>query len=216
MRRIREHLTYANVCASLALFIALGGTSYAAFSLPRDSVGERELRARSVGTSELKASAVTSRNVRDGSIAPRDLSATARSAIAGPPGPQGVAGQTGATGPKGERGPQGAAGEQGPKGDQGPPGASAATMWAMVDAGGVVRGGTEAAGTRRGSGDYLVTFAKSAAGCAYSATVARAQLGISSGRMIWADSEGTGVQVRTFADDGTAADSGFYLIVVCS
>src|SRR5262249_16407884 len=110
MRRIREHLTYANVCASLALFIALGGTSYAAFSLPRDSVGERELRARSVGTSELKASAVTSRNVRDGSIAPRDLSATARSALAGPPGPQGVAGQTGATGSKGERGPQGAAG----------------------------------------------------------------------------------------------------------
>ena len=29
MRRIRDKLTYANVVSSLALFIALGGTSYA-------------------------------------------------------------------------------------------------------------------------------------------------------------------------------------------
>ena len=66
---LRRHLTYANVCASLALFIALGGTGYAAFKLPRDSVGSRELRSDSVGASELRANAVTSSSVRDGSIA---------------------------------------------------------------------------------------------------------------------------------------------------
>ena len=38
-RRIRDRLTYANVTATLALFIALGGSSYAALKLPRDSVG---------------------------------------------------------------------------------------------------------------------------------------------------------------------------------
>jgi hypothetical protein len=38
-RRIRAKLTYANVTASLALFIALGGTGYAALTLPPDSVG---------------------------------------------------------------------------------------------------------------------------------------------------------------------------------
>ena len=46
--RISDRLSYANVVASLALFIALGGASYAAVSLPRASVGTAQLRARSV------------------------------------------------------------------------------------------------------------------------------------------------------------------------
>lgn len=36
-------LTYANVVATLALFVALGGASYAATSLPADSVATRQL-----------------------------------------------------------------------------------------------------------------------------------------------------------------------------
>jgi len=66
--KFRRHITYANVCSSLALFVALGGTSYAAFKLPQNSVGARELRSGSVASSEL----------RDGSIGARDLSAGAR------------------------------------------------------------------------------------------------------------------------------------------
>jgi hypothetical protein len=38
VRRIRSHLTYANVVATIALFIVLGGVSYAAFQLPKNSV----------------------------------------------------------------------------------------------------------------------------------------------------------------------------------
>src|SRR4051812_38862259 len=38
MTRLRSHLSYANIVASLALFLALGGTSYAVVSLPRNSV----------------------------------------------------------------------------------------------------------------------------------------------------------------------------------
>jgi hypothetical protein len=37
--RVRPRLTYANVLASLALFVALGGSSYAALQLPKASVG---------------------------------------------------------------------------------------------------------------------------------------------------------------------------------
>src|SRR5437763_96023 len=33
LRRLRDHLSYANVVATLALFIALGGSSYAAVDL---------------------------------------------------------------------------------------------------------------------------------------------------------------------------------------
>jgi hypothetical protein len=58
IERVRAHLSYANVMATLAVFIALGGASYAAFSLPRDSVGSRELKNASVGTKELKRTSV--------------------------------------------------------------------------------------------------------------------------------------------------------------
>lgn len=46
--RFLERLTYANVAATLALFISLGGASYAAVSLPTGSVGQRQLRAGAV------------------------------------------------------------------------------------------------------------------------------------------------------------------------
>jgi hypothetical protein len=41
--RIVRRLTYANVTATLALFVALGGASYAALELPANSVGPRQL-----------------------------------------------------------------------------------------------------------------------------------------------------------------------------
>ena len=36
---VRRHLTGPNALATVALFVALGGTSYAAIRLPKDSVG---------------------------------------------------------------------------------------------------------------------------------------------------------------------------------
>jgi hypothetical protein len=90
----------------LALFIALGGTSYAAVSLSANSVGARELKNQAVGSSELK----------NGSIMKRDLR------------PQLVDNLRGVTGPTGPTGPVG------PKGDQGPagPGGLAETPAARV------------------------------------------------------------------------------------
>lgn len=88
-RRIRDRLTYANVTATLALFIALGGSSYAALKLPRDSVGSAQIRNGAVASAEVK----------DRSLQLRDISKTARASLAGkqgPAGPQGPAGQPGA------------------------------------------------------------------------------------------------------------------------
>ncbi|HEX3511128.1 MAG TPA: hypothetical protein VHT27_08530 [Solirubrobacteraceae bacterium] len=56
MRRIRwltERLSYANVVATLALFVALGGASYAAVELPPGSVGARQLRTAAVSPAAL-------------------------------------------------------------------------------------------------------------------------------------------------------------------
>jgi len=53
MRALGRHLTYANAAATIALFVALGGTSYAALSLPAGSVGTRQLRSGAVTEAKL-------------------------------------------------------------------------------------------------------------------------------------------------------------------
>ena len=47
-----------NAIALLALFIALGGTSYAAFSLPAGSVGSKQLRNGSITPSKINAATI--------------------------------------------------------------------------------------------------------------------------------------------------------------
>jgi hypothetical protein len=59
-RGLRSRLTYANVMATIAVFVALGGSSYAAMKLPNDSVGTNQLKESSVSTAKLKGSAITS------------------------------------------------------------------------------------------------------------------------------------------------------------
>jgi hypothetical protein len=49
----------AMLIAVAALFVALGGTSYAAFSLPKNSVGSKQLKNNAVSTSKIKNGAVT-------------------------------------------------------------------------------------------------------------------------------------------------------------
>jgi hypothetical protein len=100
---LRRHLTYANVVASLALFLALGGAAFAATQLPRNSVG----------TGQLKPEAVTA-----GKIAKKT-----RNQLKGATGPAGAQGPTGKTGAKGAAGAKGATGAKGDTGARGPAGA---------------------------------------------------------------------------------------------
>jgi hypothetical protein len=101
-----------NFVSYLALFVALGGTSYAAIKLPRNSVGSAQLRHN----------AVTSRKVRDHSLLARDFKA--HQLPAGRQGEAGPAGAQGARGPAGGAGPQGSRGATGPTGPQGATGAT--------------------------------------------------------------------------------------------
>ena len=52
-QRIRRHLSFANVTSLLALVFAMGGTGYA-LTLPRNSVGAKQLRADAVTSAEVK------------------------------------------------------------------------------------------------------------------------------------------------------------------
>jgi hypothetical protein len=75
----RPRLTYANVISTIALFVALGGTSYA-------------VARNSIGTAQLKTNAVTSAKVKNGSLRTGDLAPAARIGQRGPRGPQGPPG----------------------------------------------------------------------------------------------------------------------------
>jgi hypothetical protein len=117
----------ANAIALAALFVALGGTSYAAVALAPNSVGTRQLRRGAVTSAKVKDGSLLARNFKRGQL-PRGA--------AGPAGPQGAAGAvgpagaTGATGPQGAPGPQGrpgAAGAAGATGERGATGAAGAT-----------------------------------------------------------------------------------------
>ena len=78
--KVRARLSYSNVIATLALFIALGGAALAA-GLPRHSVGSRQLKRGAVSAAALSRGAVTQSKLAQGSVvagklAPDSVSAT--------------------------------------------------------------------------------------------------------------------------------------------
>ena len=85
---LRPRLTYANVTATLALFVALSGGAYAATALPANSVGSKQLKKSAVGTSDLKDNAITGAKIKLASVGKMpaatnaDMSTNARHAAA--------------------------------------------------------------------------------------------------------------------------------------
>jgi hypothetical protein len=78
VRRLRP--SFATCIALLALFISLGGTTYAVTSLPRESVGTTQLRERAVTEDKLATDAVVTRKLANGAVrAPK----IARGAVTG-------------------------------------------------------------------------------------------------------------------------------------
>jgi hypothetical protein len=120
MRPKRSRLTYANVMSTLAVFLALGGVSYAATTLPE----------RSVGTRELKDQAVTPAKVANSTV----------KLFKGQRGPAGTRGAAGATGPAGPTGPTGQTGGIGPAGTPGIPGLPGRSALSPLQSGETERG----------------------------------------------------------------------------
>lgn len=90
----------------LALFIVLGGTSYA---VATNSIGSAQIKNNSVQSKDIRNDQVSGADVRNRSLLAADFKAGQL--------PVGSAGPQGIPGPIGVTGPAGAAGPQGPKGD---------------------------------------------------------------------------------------------------
>ena len=66
---MRPRLTYANVVATLALFVAVGGASaFAASQLGKNSVGTKQLKKNAITTAKIKKEAVTAAKVKKGTL----------------------------------------------------------------------------------------------------------------------------------------------------
>ena len=112
-QKIVAHLR-SNVIGYFALFVALGGSSYAAVRLAPGSVTTRALAPHAVTHAKLGTGSVSAANVANGSLTSADLK----------PGAilQGLKGDVGAKGDAGSTGLHGVAGLKGDAGPQGPPG----------------------------------------------------------------------------------------------
>jgi hypothetical protein len=196
----------ATVIASLALLVALGGTSVAAVSvaLPRNSVGN----------AQLKKDAVTSIKVKNGSLLKADFKAG--QLPAGAPGPAGPAGPAGSVGPAGPSGPSG-------------PSGAANIRWALVKADATIvaqSGGISM--TSHAVGNYILDFGSAinaklilaSAAQAGADTGARGPVsagpcgGTAEGSVCTAGNDTNHVRVQTFNAGDVAGDRAFYVAVV--
>jgi hypothetical protein len=177
--RLLDRLSYANVIATLALFIALGGTSYAAIKLPKNSVGSTQIKTGAVHTGE-----ISNRTIRL-----QDISTSARASLRGQTGPQGP---------------------------QGPAGAPAVKHFAAVSAaGGFVRGDAKSGGRDSAIGTYVVGFAESVSGCAYTATLGTTDASTTPAGRITVNDHAGSVGVQTYDAAGNPIDLPFHLLVAC-
>src|SRR3954468_21273931 len=141
---IGSRCSYSNVAATLALVLAMTGGAYAAVKLPRNSVGNAQIRSGAVSSSEIRNGGVRSRDVRDRTLGVKDLSIAARKSLRG------------ATGPTG------------------PAGAPAVTFKASIGSGGDPAAGNAAGVTHDpGSNAYTVRFSADVGACVPAATLAR-------------------------------------------
>ena len=104
----------AMIVALAALFVALGGTSYAALSLPKNSVGSAQIKRGAVTKTKIARGTLAELHGRKGATGP-----AGPSGAKGDQGIQGIQGIQGTPGIQGIQGPPGVQGDLGPKGDQG-------------------------------------------------------------------------------------------------
>jgi len=104
-------ITPSLVISSIALIVALGGTTYAITALPANSVGPKQIRADAVTGKKIAKGAVGSEQIADGSVRATDLApGVIFQGGVGAQGPAGPAGPAGPIGPSGAAGSQGAVG----------------------------------------------------------------------------------------------------------
>lgn len=212
----------ALVVSIIALVVALGGTSYAAFTVPQNSVGSRQLRKNAVTTDAIRNGAVTGSKIANnaitgGKINLRTLGTVPSANTANTANSANTANQ--ATNAANLGGSPASAYQQ-------------KILWARVAPDGTLTASNGATSSGiLATGDYEVTFDRPVTGCAYEATIGSSLLsnntfndaGVGSIYTEPRQANPNGVFVATFAPAiiktnnvyATPADNAFHLAVIC-
>lgn len=73
MHWTRSHFSFANVMSLIAVFVALGGTTYAAVTLPKNSVGAAQIKKNAVRAAEIKRNGVGASEVKGGAVGASEI-----------------------------------------------------------------------------------------------------------------------------------------------
>jgi len=71
-----DKLTYANVMATVAVFLALGGGAYAATQLKKNSVGTKQIKNNAVTAAKIKNGTITGAKVANGTLTGTQINAS--------------------------------------------------------------------------------------------------------------------------------------------
>lgn len=214
----------ALVVSIIALVVALGGTSYAAFSVPRNSVGTKQLKENAVTTSKIKNGTVTGKKIANNSITGKQINASTLGTV-----PSANTANTATTAANSAH----AANADSLGGNP----ASAfqqKILWARVAPDGSLTAGSGATSSGLlATGDYEVIFNRAVAGCAYDATIGSSLVSNNAfndngAGMIMTEprqDNANGVFVGTFVSTpilnkttnlfANPSDNAFHLVVIC-
>jgi hypothetical protein len=203
---------FADVTSVLALFVALGGTSYAAMSLPGDSVGKRQIRSSAVGKSEVSHRGIGKSEIRGSAVGKSELAANGVGAAE-------VRRDAIDTTELRDAGIE--LGDLAPAARTALAEASAVTFRAAVTSQGAAAAGNAKGASRSGPGEYVVDLGRDVGPCQLAATLA----GVKSGNaveparpgLITATADAGANTVRVSAKDpsGAPLDAPFHLLVAC-
>jgi hypothetical protein len=208
LAKLRPRLTYANVTATIALFVALGGTAYAV-----DTVGSADIIDESILSQDVKDGEVRTSDLADLGVTNAKLAADAVTTLKLANGAVTALklGANAVTSP--------AVRDFGLRNEDigvlfAEVTSTPSTVTLSNSSGGVSATRIGSAG----SGQFSVDFGRNITDCTAVATIGRADTQLSSGQVSVADRLGNveAVSVRTLSSTtGAAADRPFRLVVVC-
>jgi hypothetical protein len=213
VRRIVSSLSYANVMASVAVFVALGGGAVAATG------GLRSKTEVIHGCVSRHTHVLTivhaGRRCGSGAIA-LSFNAHGPRGATGATGPQGAAGHDGQIGPRGLPGVRGKDGRDGRDGIDGKDGRSSTALFAQVGPDNTVLDSSPGVTvTSAMDGRYIVNFPQDVSGCAPAATIGLNHDNFYPGYVAAHANEYDEVSVTTFDKTGAVYPNAFDLVVSC-
>jgi hypothetical protein len=204
---------FADATSLLALFVALGGTGYAAATLPGNSVGSHQVRTGAIGKSEARTGAIGKAEVRTGAVGKSEI------AVDGVGAAEIRRNAVDATELR-DGGVELA--DLAPAARTALTDASAVTFRTAVTSAGAAASGNAKAASRTGPGEYAVDLGRDAGACQLAATLAGVKSGTAveppkAGFITATPNAATPNTVSVSIKDPASAplDAPFHLLVAC-